>query len=427
MKTIIGFDSWTVGARYFERLVPAFKKQGYRLLLIHIGSWGHDQGRAEEEMIGDLCVRDISYYKNKTLSDILEIENPSAILFMSTRALAHMAFNRYARHKKIPTCHMYHGLVMIQAFGVGEYAYKINYYQHLNLFIKRILKNIFILIPTYIKSMLETGHTARDWLNIIDNILRRGVGVFNRENPYVSDTGTDIGCVYTAADVEHMHRNYKIPLAKIYVVGNPDLLMFDLLEGDLGCVLDRKESSETIIYIDTALSESGIVFDSTNDFIRHILQTRDALLKVGLNLLVKLHPAHYRTETPKILVSNNIVLCENNEFIRQIKQSYAVIVEPSSAAIIPALIGVPVLLAQYGRLSSQNYGAILKAYPRSRLLTSLSDIWPILLAEQNSLSARNVLDWININKGPMPAENMPERAAQAMCDLIATKTQILGG
>jgi len=223
-----------------------------------------------------------------------------------------------------------------------------------------------------------------------------------------------------------MHRNYKIPLNNIHVVGNPDLLMFDLLEGDLGCALTRTESSETIIYIDTALSESGIVFDSTNDFIRHILQTRDALLQVGLNLLVKLHPAHYRTETPNILISNNIVLCENNEFIRQIKKSCAVIVEPSSAAIIPALIGIPVLLAQYGRLSSQNYGAILKAYPRSRLLTSISDIWTILLAEQNSLSTSNVLDWIDINKGPMPAENMPERAVQAMCDLITAKTQILG-
>jgi hypothetical protein len=427
MKTIIGFDSWTEGARYFERLVPAFEKHGYRLVLVHIGSWGHDVGRPKEEMIGNLCVRDISYYQNKGLGDIFDSENPSAVLFMSTRAITHMAFNRYAREKKIPTCHIYHGLVMVQASGEGERAYRINYFKHLNLLSTRIAKNISKIIPTYIKSLLETNGAVSDWLGLLKYIVRRGIGVSNNKDPYVNDTSTDIGCVYTAADVEHMHRNYRMPLSSIHVVGNPDISVFGVDIQDIGYALTRSDFSDTLIYIDTALVEAGVVFDSTNDFIQHILHTRDELIYIGFKLSVKLHPAHYKTETPNILLANGITLCCNDNFIDQLKISRAVIVEPSSAAFIPALIGVPVLLAQYGKLSKQAYGPVLRTYPRSRSLINLSSIRTILSAEQNSISVDSVMQWIEINSGPMPAEDMPERAVRAMCDLIAKKTQSSNG
>ena len=59
MKLIIGFDSWTTGSHHYEKLVSAFEKKGYQLLLIHIGSWGHDKNRPTEEYIGKLKVRDM--------------------------------------------------------------------------------------------------------------------------------------------------------------------------------------------------------------------------------------------------------------------------------------------------------------------------------------------------------------------------------
>lgn len=427
MKTILGFDSWTAGSQYFERLVPEFEKRGYKLILIHIGSWGHDKGRPVEEMIGRLHVRDISYYGAYSIPEILEQEKPVAILFMSTRALAHMAFNRYARYKNIPTCHMYHGLVMVQAYGDGESAYEVNYIRHLYIFITRIAKNIFNIIPFYVNSIRLTTHSMRDWISLLDVVIRRGTGFLNTVDPYIADTGTDIGCVYTEADVEHMHRNYRIPLSSIHVVGNPDLSVFGANIHDIGYALTRAECSDTLIYIDTALIEAGVVFDSANDFIQHILHTRDELISIGFKLSVKLHPAHYKTETPDILIANDVTLCANENFISLLKSSSAVIVEPSTAAIIPALIGVPVLLAQYGQLSKQAYGAVLRTYPRSRSLTNLSSTRIILSAEQDSLSVDSVMQWIEINSGPMPAEDMPERAVQAMCDLIATKIQSSNG
>lgn len=81
MKKVIGFDSWTEGARYFEKLVPALEDRGYSLILIHIGSWGHDPNRPVEEKIGHLNVRDITYYKGMSFLQILKTEQPEAVIF----------------------------------------------------------------------------------------------------------------------------------------------------------------------------------------------------------------------------------------------------------------------------------------------------------------------------------------------------------
>ena len=83
-KTIICFDSWTKGYYNFNILSKPLKKFGYKLLLIHTGSWGHDKGRPKEEYIEKLLVRDISYYNSKSFLDILKLENPKAVLSGAT-------------------------------------------------------------------------------------------------------------------------------------------------------------------------------------------------------------------------------------------------------------------------------------------------------------------------------------------------------
>ena len=54
MQTILGFDSWLGGAGKFARIVPALRERGYRLVLLHIGSWGGDPGRPSREVHDDL-------------------------------------------------------------------------------------------------------------------------------------------------------------------------------------------------------------------------------------------------------------------------------------------------------------------------------------------------------------------------------------
>ena len=62
-------------------------------------------------MIGEMQVRDVAYYGNKSLLEILDIEKPHAVVFLSNDVFAHRAFNRYCILRNIPTLHLYHGLV----------------------------------------------------------------------------------------------------------------------------------------------------------------------------------------------------------------------------------------------------------------------------------------------------------------------------
>ena len=80
-KRILGSDSWTEGSVTYGPVASAFKDSGHELLLIHVGSWGHDTGRPQEEKIGDMLVRDISYYSKPSIIDILNKKNSKLLFF----------------------------------------------------------------------------------------------------------------------------------------------------------------------------------------------------------------------------------------------------------------------------------------------------------------------------------------------------------
>ena len=418
MKTILGFDSWTAGARHFERLVPELMRLGYRLVLIHIGSWGHDKGRPPEEYIGELLTRDISYYRGASFAEILRLENPSGILFISTRGFAHMTFNRYARHVGIPSCLLYHGLVTVQAVGEGVRPYKINFIRKLSIIRSRLGKNLFRLIPLYVKALMATNAPFSAWRDIFSLIISKAYDSYRVKN-ILTDSYTDIGCVYTAADVSHMQVYYGVLSKNIFVVGNPDLLSFGLSTDDISCALCRRDDNSEVLYIETALIAAGVCFNDVDDFVNHLKYTHEQLASTGLRLVVKLKPhAHGKTGVPEKLERLGILLCENDTFLARLKKAKAAMVEPSSAAMIPALTGLPLLLVQYGKLSGQAYGKVLTSYPRSRFLTQLGELPEILQEEREHLNPETVRAWIEHHSGPMPAENMPDRVANAIDNMV---------
>jgi len=418
MRTIIAFDSWTAGAHHFERLVPAFETRGYQLLLIHIGSWGHDKNRPIEEYIGKLKTRDISYYHGIGFAEILKRENPAAILFLSTRAFAHQAFNRYAIWLKIPTIHLLHGLIYVQAVGVRNAAYKTNYIQLISMWRQRVQKNLFKLIPSYGRSLLDTRATLPEWLAMGKELFAKISGRSAILAPL--DCKTTAGLVYTRADIPFLRDGYHIAEKDIYIVGNPDLIRFGLDRGDfgVGCKPNLQLTNE-IIYIDTALSESGFVFNDAQDFIQHLYNTFQKLQTFGYRLLLKLHPAHFRTVVPDTLRQLGIELCDNTNFVERLRPAVAAMVEPSTAAMIPALMGKPLLLIQYGKLAGQLYGPVLTTYPRAKFLKNLDDLPHLLEAEQGQLNQEAFQLWFDENAGPLPAEEMPMRVTQAVLRVIA--------
>jgi hypothetical protein len=427
-KTVIGFDSWTQGAHHYARLVDDFKRLGYRLILIHIGSWGHEKNCPMEQELNGLSIRDIRYYAGKSFKDILIIEKPAAVLFLSTRAFAHQAFNRYAESLGIPTIHLYHGLVNVQALGgVKESGQTFNFKKQLTIINKRLYKNLFILWPLYMSALYKTKAPIKDWYEFFREIVVKTFRGLQDIAP--KDTATTAGCVYAEIDVDHMIKHYHMRKENVFAVGNPDLVHFGLKPHLINYGLSDDWSAKSqVMYIDTSLIEAGLTFDDTDDFINHLEQTRMALENHGLSLILKLHPAHNRSGVADRLKALNFIICANDQFVDTLKHCKAALSEPSSAAMIPALMGLPLLLVRYGKLSNVNYGIVLNNYPRSRVLSSLEEVTLLIDDAVALTSSKDMVSWNQENVGPMPAEKMPFRVSEVINKVVTSKdTQNING
>lgn len=421
MRTVLGFDSWTGGSAKYERLVTALKLRGYKLLLIHLGSWGGDKNHPPEEMIGDLPVRDISYYKNISFEEIIKAENPAAIIFLSNDVFAHRAFNRYSLASGVPTLRLYHGLVRVQAVDSAR-QYNSNFWSRLPFLLVRIPKGLFKVWPCYIKALWRTGATGSDWWRFIADIVSQVRGQYITVS--AGDCHTTECAVYAPADVSHAMGKYGYSLKHIHVVGNPDIIAFGLSAEDMGSAATTVncERSE-VVYVDTGLFYAGMVYDTLDDFFAHLCTTRDALKAQGRTLVVKLHPQHFRTDFPDRLLNSGISVLTNDNFVSCLRKCAAAIVEPSTAALIPALMGVPLLLARYGKLSAQTYGDVLLEYPRARILDDPTQLNSLLIAEAATLDSNSVMSWIQLNAGPLPACLMPQRVADVVHSMAVVEKE----
>lgn len=416
-ELIIGFDGWTEGAHHYERLVSDLRKHDYRLKLIHFGSYGHDVNRPMEEKIGELDVFDIGYYPGMGLKKILVKERPVAVIFLSTQSFLHRAVNRYCMKLNIPTLHLYHGLVTVQAVE-SDQPDRYEFIPHLKLILIRATKNIFRIIPIYIKSLIETGAPRSDWIrlwyDIKSKILARHIKVAS------ADATTSMCAVYAESDVEHAHSTYQIPFEQIRVVGNPDLIKFGLESDDILLYFSGAQHHQKIVYIDHGGSTSGFTFKSKNDFIEFIERTSRKLEELGLTLVVKLHPAQAKTDTERLLLDRGIVISTDESFTKDLSNARAVITGPSSASIIPATYGMTIILAQYDQFWGQEYGDVLMSYPKSLYLKKLDDIAE-LLASEPEVEIDAMRDWIRSYVSPLPAYDMPSRVVQGIMDIVKSK------
>ena len=152
---VLFFDSWKGGLRSFLRLIPAFHENDISARLIHLGSWGNEDVLIKDENIQGLSVRDISYYKNKNLLNILKEEKPDLVIFLSTHTFSHRAFIRYCQFLNIPTINLFHGYVRVQDVENVKGAYKVKIGAYVLFVIKRLPKLIYKTIPTYLRSLIR--------------------------------------------------------------------------------------------------------------------------------------------------------------------------------------------------------------------------------------------------------------------------------
>jgi hypothetical protein len=416
MKKIICFDSWTQGSVHFKRLVEPFNNAGYSLLLIHLGSWGHEIDRPTEEVIDGLIIRDISYYQKKSFVQIIKAEQPSGVLFLSIQAFAHRAFNRACKFLNIPTLHIYHGIINVQSTS-SKRLYSISLAAQYHQFFSRVVDNIVYVIPTYISTMMATKSNIKDWLWFIWDIWRK-ISSNSYSGKAAPDTHTSGCTVLIEADVEHAVIRYGASIDNVFVVGNPDLITFNFDQKMLGMCAKRNVTiSKELVYMDTALIEAGTAFNNSYEYSDFLIKLAETLNKLDIKMSLKLHPVHYRTGVLERTREAGIEIIDNKDLVSRLLHARGVIVEPSTVTMIPALLGVPVLLAQFGPLSNLTYGQVLTSYPRSRYLKNINKIEQEL-TEAERIDFRSTYNWISQHSGPMPPLDMPKRVVAAFLDVI---------
>jgi hypothetical protein len=419
---VVGFDSWTGGAHHYQRLIEALNAEGMSLSLVHIGSWGSDRDRPSTETIGALPVRDISSYPKRSLLDILDVEQPDAVIFLSTETFAHRAFNRYCALRGIPTINLYHGLVRVQAVDDDGAPYKLNPIAHLKFISERLLKALTLVWPTYAGALWRTKASGADWRRFASDILLGGIGRFSFAA--AADAKTDACCVYVEADVEHAVRKYGFSRGEVTAVGNPDLVRFELPADAIGSHLSAAAATLTdVMYIDTGLVYTGYVFGTQDEFKRHLIATKDELSRHGKRLVFKPHPDHRRSNMLEVLAAAGVEICSNEAFASRLARCCASIVEPSSLAVMPALLGMPLLFAQYGKLSGQRFGRVLTSYPRSAAVKDLGQVNELVAKVTRDFDVDAARRWIADNAGPLPADRMPSRVAHILAGLIERAEQ----
>jgi hypothetical protein len=416
VKKIIALDDWTQGSHHFARLVQPLRAHGYSLILVHLGSWGNDPGRPDREQIGDLEVRDIRCYGS--LERLLDTEQPAAVILASTFTFLRRAFLRYCAQRSIPSLLLYHGLVSVQA---EEGSKPVEGKAWARFVASKIPRLITKVLPIYIKSLVTTGASAADWRRFVNDSFRMAAG---RINPMAANDARTTGCtVYADPDKDHAMRTFGFRSSEVAVVGNPDLMRFGLTEeliAEKG--IRRRPASEYkyVMYINSALMAVGRVFSGPQGevaFERFITELASALRAQGYSLMFKPHPLVRREVLDRLTSKTNVTLVSNDMLAEQLTKCAACVVEATTLAMIPALMGVPLLLANCPPLEDLRFGAVLTSYPRSHVLRDVNDISRIL-RDEDANHDRTALDgWITRNAGPLPATLMPSRVAEFVVGL----------
>ncbi len=418
---VIFFDSWKGGAHNYARHLDTMAATDIDAFLLHLGSWGNEEHYEKEEYVGKLKARDISYYNGAGFEEIIKLEKPDLVLFLSIHTFAHRAFNRYCQKHKIPTILMYHGFIRVQDVdNNSKGAYKVNFLSYGIFIVRRLPKMFRHTIPCYIRSIMRTNGELDDYLaffqNIIDAIVKPSTF------KVAKDSKANRCLIYAGPDRIHARNVYGLKDEDIIEVGNPDLTVFGVNDSDIGCRLAvNANESDEVFYLDTALTAVGLIFRSEQAYLKFLSETNKVLLSKGKRLVLKPHPDTRKNYNVEDFEKAGIEVVGNADMIGRMRNAYAVLTEPTSLAIVPALMGLPICLVAYDQASDLRYGQVLTSYPKSIMLTDINNIVDDITRINKEDSQNSVQEWIRFNAGPLPFEDMPRRVVAVMLDLIYSR------
>lgn len=426
MRKIIGFDSWTGGARHYKRLLPALDARSIEFTLVHISSWGNEPECPRECRLGGMLARDIGFYGGDSFERVLDFEQPDAVILLSTDTFAHRAFMRYCNQRSIPTLHLFHGVESVfgqsgNKIGVPARS-KVSHIKYVFSKLNKLIRHTF---PCYIKALLNTKASRKDWGRFISDISELAIGGEPACVRASDDAKASKCAVYIPADGLHAMSCYGFKNEDVFEVGNPDLIHFGFKDGMIGCwERPQKEHQKYIMYIETGLSSQATLYAGTQGFINHLIETSDSLASQGYKLRLKLKPNLANSKSIELgLAGTGIELITNDNFLHALRECSACIAETSTLALIPSLMGMPLLLAKYNVLTSLCFGSVLTSYPRAYPLEDISCVSKILDKDSQNTHSSKLKTWIELNVGPLPSENMPERVVTILEDMIAKARQ----
>lgn len=428
MIRVLGFDGWTMGIHHYSRLMEAFAARNIDFSLLHLGSWGDETGRKQEELIDGVPVRDISFYKKYDFDEILDIEQPDLVLFLSTETFAHRAFQRFCRKKNIPTIYLYHGMCGVFLVDGKREILRSTLVGQVRFVLNQARKSIRHTFPAYASSLWKTSARFSEWMRFGSDIVcrLRGKTIFVP----AEDSIPTKCCVFISADIQDAVSRFRLGKAGVAVVGNPDLISFGVAKEDVGGLVSADFSKRhNVMYIDAGLASLGVNFSSVDEYGKYLIDIGCKLEAQHKSLMVKIkpHPPSYKEHLSKLLSNHGIAVVNNNDFVPSLKTCCACISEPSTLGLIPALFGMHLFLPRGGALSSLLYGGVFTSYPRAQYLDDVGQFSELLSGTRGSCDVDRVAHWIDENSGPLPAEDMPSRVAQVILDLIHTRNGALIG
>jgi hypothetical protein len=401
-KKVILFDSWTKGSIHIFRLLEEFNKHNIDIMLVHVGSWGDELGRPDYEVINGLKVHDINVYKN--LENVIKIEKPDLVLFLSLDPLIHRAFNRYCQKYNIPTVNLYHGVHSVFQSLSADKKYIGRYWFVLA---RNIIDRLGHTLFVYVQSLVRTGANIQKWVDLFSDIYKKVFGIaIDKAN---RDAVTSYICVFNEFDQKQAAHKFSISPGRVKMVGTPDILKFPGLEKSIyNYTNEQSFSNESVVYIGTGVRGTKMILSDDKEYFKFLLNTYNVVKKYNKKLILKLH--YSRIEVIRNyfdMIDSDVVFCGDNEFVHELQQSCGAIVEPSTAALVPLLMGKPIFLTQYGALSGLEFGVILSLYPKALSIEHLNDLCNIFKPIANTESETNA--WIKSVAGPLPATDMPFR------------------
>lgn len=413
---ILVFDSWSKGRHHVDRFVKPLFELGHVVTLVHIGSWGHDvdSGSFDERFYS---VRDISSFGSSGgFSEVLSSERPDLVIFLSTRSLAHQAFNLTCRVKDIPTWHFYHGIVSIRDFSVDGRDF-VPIYQRINIFCNAFWRNVRYVIPNFLKASWHYGELNTGILILAMEVVNKFLNL-SQNSVAPEFCRTNYGCVYIEKDKDHMEWCYGVERKNIYVVGCPDFIEYEESSVQSLAIPEVMDATGDVFYIETGIAASKKYFSNVDSYIDFLVRLNTNLAQQNYRLRVKCHPSSEMIGLREMLVSAGVSVLSSESFYRELDSASFILGERSSLLLTCALASKPIGLMNAEELSFMKYGKLICDYPLSYSVSRIdafSEILPpIDFYGRESIIAANA--WVSDNCGPFPSKDYAVRILAALQD-----------